>query len=68
MTEQPKALQLADEFNGGEWIAHTSQWKEEAAALVAAAEREECAKVCEGLMLGLPGDQCAYAIRARKQQ
>jgi hypothetical protein len=35
------------------------------AALVASAEREACAKVCdEFLMLG---NKCAYAIRARGQ-
>ena len=34
------------------------------AALVAAAEREACAKVCEG-WLHADGDQCANAIRAR---
>ena len=32
------------------------------AKLVAAAEREACAKVCEGFVLGSP---CAVAIRAR---
>ncbi len=43
------------------------------AALVAAAEREACAKVCEDLTLAHPGradltaDQCAAAIRARGQ-
>jgi len=41
------------------------------AALVAAHEREACAKVCEDLTLSHPGradltaDQCAAAIRAR---
>ena len=41
------------------------------AALVAAAEREACAKVCDELVLAHPGradltaDQCANAIRAR---
>lgn len=29
---QPEALRLADKFDNGEWIAHTSQWKDEAAA------------------------------------
>ena len=45
------------------------------AALVAAAEREECAKVCdeEAERLGWPtdrfaADNCAIAIRARSQQ
>ena len=41
------------------------------AHLVAAAEREACAKVCDELVLAHPGradltaDQCAIAIRAR---
>lgn len=34
------------------------------AALVAAAEREACAKVCDG-WTHADGDQCAAAIRAR---
>jgi hypothetical protein len=34
------------------------------AALVAAAEREECARVCDG-WLHADGDVCAAAIRAR---
>ena len=32
MTKQPKALRLADEFENGEWIAATGQWREEATA------------------------------------
>ena len=32
MSTQPEALRLADEFDNGEWIAHTNQWREEAAA------------------------------------
>ena len=41
------------------------------AALVAAAEREECAKVCENLVIEHPGradltaQQCAFTIRER---
>jgi len=43
------------------------------AKLVAEAEREACAKLCENLVLSHPGradltaDQCAAAIRARGQ-
>jgi hypothetical protein len=37
------------------------------AALVAAAEREACAKVCDG-WLHADGDQCAAAIRARGEK
>ena len=29
---QPEALRLADEFDNGEWIAATGQWRQEAAA------------------------------------
>jgi hypothetical protein len=36
------------------------------AALVAAAEREECARLCDILSCAAPG--CAAAIRARGQQ
>ena len=32
MTEQTKAQRLADEFDNGNPIAHTNQWKEEASA------------------------------------
>jgi len=44
------------------------------AALIAAAEREACAKVCDDLVLAYPGradltvKQCADAIRARGEQ
>jgi hypothetical protein len=47
---------------------------EKFASLVAAAEREECAKMCEDLTLAHPGradltaDQCAAAIRARGKE
>jgi hypothetical protein len=46
----------------------------EFASLVAAAEREACAKVCDELVLEHPGradltaKQCAAAIRARGQE
>ena len=40
---------------------------EKFAALVAAAEREACAKVCDGWMHA-NGDDCAEAIRARNTQ
>lgn len=29
--KQPEALRLADEFDNGEWIAATGQWRQEAA-------------------------------------
>ena len=40
---------------------------EQFAALVAAAEREACAKVCEELHPGLATRRAAEIIRARKQ-
>ena len=39
-------------------------WNEKFAALVAAAEREACAKLCDG-WTHADGDRCAAAIRAR---
>ena len=65
------------------WVGHNLGLIERFAALVAAHEREECAKVCEGLpvptkILGAHSDylegkrmaisQCAAAIRARGKQ
>ena len=48
----------------------TVEWLENFAALVAAAERESCAKVCEALFDAdddscNEAEQCAAAIRAR---
>ena len=47
----------------------TRAWLERFAALVAAAEREACAKVCEevGVWPSLGPKHCAEAIRARGQ-
>ena len=53
------------------YAAKSSRFLEKFAALVAAAEREECAKVCDSVVIEHPGradltaDQCAAAIRAR---
>ena len=47
----------------------TVEWLENFAALVAAAEREACAKVCEAIDEGIRDHEdvaaCAAAIRAR---
>ena len=43
------------------------KFMEEFAALVAAAEREACAKVCDALPF-LNGTQCATAIRMRGEK
>lgn len=45
------------------WSAYSDDL-ERFAKLVATAEREECAKVCDG-WLHADGDTCAAAIRAR---
>jgi len=45
----------------------TPEFLERFAALVAAAEREACAKVCDG-WLHANGDDCAASIRARGEQ
>ena len=47
-------------------VVHAAYQLETFANLAAAAEREECAKVCEGrLQEGLNFEGCATAIRAR---
>jgi len=54
-----------------EWDVWQPDNLESFASLVAAAEREECAKVCDDLVLAHPGradltaQQCAFAIRER---
>lgn len=65
MTEQTKAQRLADEFDNGDPIAHTNQWKEEAAAEL----RRIDALVCELVeALGEAHDLCldAYCSQARE--
>ena len=48
-------------------VSRNRRWVECFAALVAAAEREACAKVCDG-WLHANGDDCAASIRARGEQ
>ena len=58
------------------WFELTADQLERFAALVAAHEREACAKVCDGAVTKLPtleaadwvAQQCAAAIRARKEK
>ena len=65
--------QVSDELCGGtEWCwAGVGEPLQRFANLVAAAEREACAKVCDELVLEHPGradltaQQCAFAIRER---
>jgi hypothetical protein len=56
---------IADGLNG-EWKAER-EFLERFAALVAAAEREACAKVCE-TFYNHEAKDCAEAIRARGKQ
>jgi len=56
---------IADGLNG-EWKAER-EFLERFAALVAAAEREACAKVCE-TFYNHEAKDCAEAIRARGEQ
>ena len=68
---------LIDEGEGQIWYI-TIETLERFAALVAAAEREACAKVCEGMARPVGNDMmsaaqwtatsCAAAIRARGQE
>jgi len=62
-----KIMKLANSCAGWHWMdeAHIQRF----ASLVAAAEREACAKLAEGLPMQQEidvRDQCAAAIRARK--
>ena len=56
-----------------DWVCFTEEI-ERFAALVAAAEREECAKVCEARYMGdnnredMEARRCAAAIRARSKE
>jgi len=59
-------------FGNGDWVCTTEEI-ERFAALVAAAEREACAKVCDDLSdehawEGSYAYECAIAIRARGQE
>ena len=60
-------IRMAREAGFSEWAVQTPQDLERFAALVAAAEREACAKVCdEREQANLYGvRECADAIRAR---
>ena len=64
-------------FDEGQLLEYREEWHatlERFAQLIAAAEREACAKVCEELVIEVVGnsalaiDQCSRAIRARGQQ
>lgn len=53
-------------FGNGDWVCTTEEI-ERFAALVVAAEREACARVCLEEAPSLDGQLCAAAIRARGQ-
>ena len=64
----------ASMLHGGEYALFGNTAIERFAALVAAAEREACAKVCENIYAGDEGagdwptpEMCAASIRARGQ-
>jgi len=60
-----EADDLTDAELGSEWNPDRENLRDiHFAALVAAAEREACAKVCDGWMHA-NGNDCAAAIRAR---
>ena len=65
---------LADLPKGDAWLFNDNQQLERFAALVAAHEREQCAKVCEEVDVAAFGsnrpapNDCAAAIRARSEK
>ena len=65
---------LAELPNGDAWLFDDNQQLERFAALVAAHEREACAKVCEQIDTAAFGSErpapndCAAAIRARGEK
>jgi DNA-binding GntR family transcriptional regulator len=60
-------LEPVELLKSNQWRQDTIRELERFAALVAAAEREACAKVCED-HFSSDGDWCAAAIRARGQE
>lgn len=67
MNERIKKLAEQAGWNMGNEVDGFSTRLEKFAELVAAAEREACAKVCDG-WTHADGDRCAEAIRARGEQ
>ena len=61
---------LAELPKGDAWLFTEDEYLERFAALVASAEREACAKVCDAFQardVGMQPAECAGAIRARGQ-
>jgi hypothetical protein len=73
MAREASILGDFDSLVGEQWRQDTIRDLERFAALVAAAEREACAKVCEARYMGdnnredMEARRCAAAIRARGQ-
>ena len=70
LAEQAKfAMNVSNDPNSPPswWAAGHNDTFEKFAALVAAAEREACAKLCDG-WTHADGDRCAEAIRVRGEQ
>ena len=68
-----KMAREAGLLRGSDWWTEPHRWGvaeiEHFAALVAAAEREACAKVCESMNKYMDdGEECATAIRARGEK
>jgi len=72
MAEQSK--QEARSTNSGTWFVMEVKDLQRFAALVAAAEQEACAKICEARYMGdnnredMEARRCAAAIRARSEK
>lgn len=76
MTKQSNALQLADEYENGDWIAHTNQWRHETSAelrrlhevnqelLEALKMLLSYTKACEGMLNCKPAGQIDIAEAA----
>ena len=69
MAEAASILGKYDDLAGAEWRQDTIQELERFAALVAAAEREACADICDqhASVEGI-AQRCADAIRARSKE
>jgi hypothetical protein len=55
-------------WNDGAYVGEVQEFCERFAALVAAAEREECALLCEKIEWSAEGQFFAKAIRARESK
>jgi hypothetical protein len=68
MTQEVKPQDHPDFVGGWVWTELESRWIEERIAKAILAEREACAKLCEGIFIWSyddPAETAAKAIRAR---